>query len=314
MSTTGWLGRALSALLAVALSSCVPAEATLEDIPRYNEKTLMGQVQARGSLIVGYDPDFAPFAFESLPTRHPDGMAVDLGQIVADGLGVEVEYVAMDTSQLLQALANERPDPETGLRAGELDLAFPIVPLTEANVRAFGFSNPYFIAHQRLLVRLGSGITDVDDLSDKQVCAALDPTTGINLRSFDPTIDVDNGSAQWCFDALRRGDVAAVTAHDAILLAEVQRTKVVAAGTPVGRPTYEVEIVGQGLSTVGYGAAGPPASATFMTFVSAQLGLAKDDGRYMAIYDRWIRPLLGADADDEPPAIGVTEAAALYPQ
>lgn len=293
--------RVLVLFAAMAAASCVPPEA-IEDVPRFNERTLMGQIQARGELIVGYDPGFIPFAFESLPDGEPAGFAIELSQIVADGLGVGLEFVAMETAELMTALEAERPDPETGERAGALDLGFPIVPLTEENVRGFGFGNPYFIAHQRLLVEQGSPIQEVDDLSGEKVCAILDPITGVDLTQLDPSIEMINGIKRTCFKALAKGEVAAVTAHDALLLEELFR---------VGET--DVDLVGEDLSTVGYGAAGPPASATFMSFVSSQLGLAKDDGRYMAIYDEWIRPLLGEAADDEPPGLGVTEAAALYP-
>lgn len=296
-----WLLACLCAA-ALVLGSCVPPEESTKDVPRYSANTLMGFVQERGTLIVGYDPTFWPFSGETM-SGEPGGFAIDLAQIWAEALGVDIEYVAMSTPEMMEALEAERPDRETGERLGRLDVGFPKLPLTETTVRGYGFTNPYFLAHQRLLVREDSPIISVDDLAGKRVCAIVDPATGVDLSDINETIEVVNGIERTCYRALRTGDVDAVTAHDAILLKEIAR---------VGET--DVDMVGEDLSTVGYGAAGPPASATFMTFASFEMGLAKEDGRFMAIYDEWLAPLLGSYADTEPPDMGVTEAAALYPE
>ena len=50
---------------------------------------------------------------------------------------------------------------------GDVDLAFPVVPVVERLVRTKGVSDPYFMAHQRLLVPGDSDTDSIEDLSGR---------------------------------------------------------------------------------------------------------------------------------------------------
>jgi ABC-type amino acid transport substrate-binding protein len=240
----------------------------------------MAEIQRRGRLRIGI-PGRAP------PIGWGDrrGMSVSLGQLVADALDVAPE-IAVASSQDLLARA------ERGL----LDLAFPALPLTEARFRRYVFTDPYVVAHQRLLV---AGALPAEL---RTICAYGDPKTGADLLAVVPTARVLRASLlSRCLELLSAGRVDAVTADDVFL--EYLRSRLEA--TAGGRAP---EIVGDDLSTVGYGAVVSTGAADLAAIVERVLVEAESDGTWAQIYSRWV----GAPAD-EPPELSAEEAAALFP-
>src|SRR5687767_10747298 len=134
--------RRLVALIAVLASvlflGCIPPEPDDDLIVNYDpEETVMGEIQERGELIVGVPQGQEPFG------RFTAGF----GELVAEALGVETRIRPLPPERLLTA-----PD------AGTVDISFPLITITEKLVRRFAFTDPIYIAHQRLLVRKGSDI------------------------------------------------------------------------------------------------------------------------------------------------------------
>jgi ABC-type amino acid transport substrate-binding protein len=174
------------------------------------------------------------------------------------------------------------------------------MPITEDGVRTYSFTDPYYVAHQRLLVDEPSSIDGIDDLGTQGACSAINPTTGVALDAIDPTIHVTPAvPIDDCVALLRAGRVAAVTAPDVALI-------------EVMFETPDVKIVGDDLTTEGYGAVVRTGASQFVDFVNAVWDEAKDEGRWMSFYDRWIAPHTN-DPVEAPPIMTVEEAAALFP-
>ena len=153
------------ACLAILMVGCVPPEESNDRIKRYDpEENIMGQIQARGVMRIGIPSDHPPFAIVE-EGAEPRGFVVDLGVLAAESLGVEPEFVPAPSEDLLEMI---RLDPDECGAETELDLAFPMVPITEKMITSFTFTDPYWVGHTRSLLENGNEIDrgpDVDLLT-----------------------------------------------------------------------------------------------------------------------------------------------------
>lgn len=111
----------------------------------------------RGTWRVGLDPSFPPFEALDAGDR-PAGYDVDLARTLAADWGLEVEIVPIGFDSLIDAL-----------QAAKIDAVVSAYPYDERLTRDVGYSQPYFDAGLRLVVREGSPIAGVADLAGKRV-------------------------------------------------------------------------------------------------------------------------------------------------
>lgn len=268
-------------LAAIALASCVPPVEETTTPAHFNPETVMGQIQQRGFLKIGIASDRPLF----------DDLTKELGSYVAAAFHVEPSYVEAPNDELLPMIDD-----------GSIDMAFPITTITESLVRHYSFTDPYWVAHQRVLS------TDrtfaLDDLSGRPICAFVDPETEVDISTLQPDLDVhDATSPTECVATVRRGGAA--TASDAVLMGIVKALHLPASDTPV--------IGGDDLTTEGYGAVVVGDAPGFIEVVNNILARAQDDGTWAAAVKRSVLPYGELDAVPEPPDLTVEEAAALYP-
>lgn len=273
-------------LLAILLAGCVPPE----EGPRvvaYDEDTLAGQIQARGVLVVGIDPTYPRL---SAPGGNGyEGFLVDLGARFAAAMGVEVAYKEAP-SQLLPTLA----------RAGVIDVGMPLLPITERSVRRANLLDPYYVAHQMLLVVRGSPVRALTDLAGDKVCSAAGGETATDPAAVEPTVEVLAAErASDCLKALEAGEVAAITAPDYDLI-----------GLAAAEPG--VMIVGDELSTFGVGPVIGAGTAGFNGVLEAFMDRFDEDGTWLELYERWLAPYLPEPRSDAP-SMDLEDAAALWP-
>jgi polar amino acid transport system substrate-binding protein len=291
----------LFAILTCVVAACVPAAPTTQQVVQYDPvKTKMGQIQQRGTIVIGVPDNFYPFGYVGGPegsasaqgkgTQQPAGFTVALGKLVAAALGVKAEFLSLPSARLLSALD-----------ASEADLVFPMTPITEAAIATHPFTDPYFIAHQRLLVPQRSSVNNLSALHGKAVCSAIDPKTEIPLTLLDPGISLFSvTSALRCSAPLEANRAVAATASDAALMGLM-------AALPGSR------IVGDQLTTEGYGAAVDPCDAGFAQFVTRVFADAKSAGQWTALYRRWVQPASGTDSTPPAPTMTVIDASDLFP-
>lgn len=279
------------ALSAALLSACVPPETEKSLGRTFPETTRMGEIQAAGSLRIAVLPDDLPLG--SL-AGEPKGIAADLGRYVARTLGVEPEFVSAPSEQMLTLVS----DPENT----EVDLAFTNLALTEELVRDNVFTNPYFVAHQQLLVAEGSDVESTDDLRGERACAfyAGSEETAADLTKLG--VSMAPADQQECPRLLARGRVEAVTAPTEALVNIAQQLEKRA------RQTYE--IVGDELNTQAYSIATSRGAASFVTYINSVLHKAVEDGVMGRSYERWLSPYVEVQ---EPPGLSLEEAAAIFP-
>ncbi|HEU4480274.1 MAG TPA: transporter substrate-binding domain-containing protein [Actinomycetota bacterium] len=291
---------ALGIVVAALLSSCVPAEPELLVYRRYDPAlTVMGVIQEEGVLRVGV-PDDQPALAREVDGEY-EGLTVDLGRAVADALRVELEVVPAPSEDLLDMVRVERTSPTEILR-GELDIAFPLVPITEKSARNNSFTDPYLLAHQRLL--LPSETADLELDPDGPVCSLIDPDTGVDLTTLDPDVEVYEASGiDDCVERLRSSRRPMATGPDVVLRGIQLRLEEVCSRGRCAADEVPV-ITGDALNTEGYGAAVQSGASGWKSFIETAFRVFELDGKWHDPTD------LG---DDVPPVLRVEDAAALYP-
>nr|MBA2599112.1 transporter substrate-binding domain-containing protein [Actinomycetota bacterium] len=285
--------RRTSLLCLVVLSvaaSCVPPET--DPIRRFAADTPLGEFQKAGIMRIAVDTNWTPFGTGT--SADPRGFAVDLGIFVGGEMGMETEFIAASSPEEVENLVN----------GGEADLGFAAIELTEENVRNNSLTDPFFIAHQRLLVPGVSNIEDIADLQGKEVCEVVDEVTGVSAAELVEAATVSStNDLRGCAIALKREEVDAIFALDGHLMRWLD---------PDSTRRTSFEFVGEDETTVGWAAIASPELSGLVGHFNDSLAEAKVDGDWLKWYARWIEPFT-SERDAEPPGLSLEEAAALFP-
>ena len=274
---------ALGALVLAA--ACVPADADF--VKRYPADTPLGELQESGEMTIAVQSDWPPFG--STPENDAvRGFLTELARFIAREMGVRARIVAGGSAdEVFNAVADNIAD-----------LGLARIQLVEDLVRNYPVTDPYFIAHQRLLVAEESGLESVDDLSGMSVCEVPEGATSISIAELNPDARVvQRSDVHDCVRALRGGKVDAVSAQDARLFYALDDPS--------------LALVGENLTTVGYGAVASPEVTGLSAYFDGELAEAKNDGDWLRWHAEHIEPLTGEEGT--PPNLSMEEAAALYP-
>jgi ABC-type amino acid transport substrate-binding protein len=268
------------------LAACIPPETDVQDVVAHERGTTMARLQRGGEITIALPDDLGPFSsFDA--GAEPRGFVAELAAEVEAALGVEATYVAAPGEEGLDMV-----------RAGEVDLAFPAVGITEQLARRNNLSAPYWVGHKRLLVPEDSSVEVAEDL-DGRVCQYEEERTRTDIAELVDGIQVtDVPDFQQCSNELE-GGAAAATSPDIYLMVLAEE-----------QDGYEIR--GEQLSTAGYGAALPRESADMTAFVNAVLSDAKSDGRWRAYYEEWLAPVANTPGVNAPD-LTLEEAATLWP-
>jgi glutamate transport system substrate-binding protein len=240
--------------------------------------------------VIGVKYDVPPFGFNNPKSGKVEGFDVDLGQAVADKLGVEPKFI--------EAISDNRIP---FLQDGTADLILSTMTINEERVGQIEFSDPYYIAKGRILVKKdNSDITGVDSLAGKNVCTALGSTYEATLKEQAPDAKlklVDSYSE--CLESLQNGSVDAISTDDVILTGMIIQDD-------------SLKLVGDELSQEPYGAGIKKGNTELQEFVNGVFDEYKQDGRYDKTYEKWVGQY--TDTEAEPPDMTVDEAVELVKQ
>ncbi len=217
----------VAALLVVGLAGCgghvkaaaqTPAQ-RFTQILGHRPTGLAATIAARGVLVVGEDPEFAPQSSVGA-TGAWSGFDVDVAQQVATLLDVDVEIRELDWARVPAAL-----------KGAKYDVAISSIATDPAPASGLAFTAPYTYSAAQVLVRTGSTpITTLAGLSGKAVGASaattyqrfLEAATGVQVQLYttdaDAVADVGNGSLAGAMTAdttaatMRAGGVAVTVA------------------------------------------------------------------------------------------------------
>ncbi|MFD7701264.1 glutamate ABC transporter substrate-binding protein [Streptomyces caelestis] len=150
-----------------------------------------------------------------LGLKTPDGsfsgFDVDVATYVAKELGYEPDQI--------EWVETKSADRENALSRGDVKLIAATYSITDERKQKVDFAGPYLLAHQDLLVKADSDITEATDLNDKKLCSVTGSTSAQNVKNdFAPKAQLSNrGGYSECLSALQNGQVDALTTDDSIL-------------------------------------------------------------------------------------------------
>ena len=248
--------------------------------------TTMAKLKDDGEIAIGVKFDVPPFGFKNPQSGAVEGFDIDLGKRIAQELGVKAKFI--------EAISDNRLP---FLKDGTADLILSTMTITAERDEEIDFSEPYFVARGRVLVKEDSDIKDVDDLSGEKVCTALGSTYEATLKKQAPKADlrlVDTYSE--CLELIQNGAVDAVSTDDVILTGMIQQDD-------------SLKLVGDPLTTEPYGAGIKERDTEFQKFVSEVIAKWKRDGGWAAAYQKWVGRYTGEKQD--PPTTTLAEALKL---
>ncbi|MEU5508950.1 glutamate ABC transporter substrate-binding protein [Streptomyces fungicidicus] len=150
-----------------------------------------------------------------LGLKKPDGsfsgFDVDVATYVAKELGYEADQI--------EWVETKSADRENALARGDVKFIAATYSITDERKEKVDFAGPYLLAHQDLLVKKDSDITEATDLNDKKLCSVTGSTSAQNVKKdFAPKAQLKQvGTYSECVAALQSGAVDALTTDDSIL-------------------------------------------------------------------------------------------------
>jgi len=117
------------------------------------------KVMSRGKIVVGVKADYKPWGYRDT-SGDIVGMEIDVAQAVADAMGVELETVAVQSSNRMQFLEQGKIDLMIATMSDRADRR-EIVGITQPN---------YYTSGTNIMAPKALGFTDWEDLRGKPVC------------------------------------------------------------------------------------------------------------------------------------------------
>ena len=145
------LGAASAALILASSSSFASGHMCTNDTWK--------KVMERGKMVVGVKADYKPWGFRDT-SGSIVGMEADMAQIAADAMGVELELVAVQSSNRMQFLEN-----------GKIDLMIATMSDRPDRRKIVGITQPnYYTSGTNVMSPKAVGISNWEDLRGKPVC------------------------------------------------------------------------------------------------------------------------------------------------
>ncbi len=150
-----------------------------------------------------------------LGLKEPDGsfsgFDVDVATYVAKELGYDADQI--------EWVETRSADRENALTRGDVKIIAATYSITPEREDKVDFAGPYLLAHQDLLVKADSDISEGTDLNGKKLCSVTGSTSAQNVKDdFAPKAQLREYSGySECIAGLQSGKVDAVTTDDSIL-------------------------------------------------------------------------------------------------
>ncbi|MBQ7064873.1 MAG: transporter substrate-binding domain-containing protein [Firmicutes bacterium] len=148
----------LAALMVISFAACTqkPAESSKPESAA-EPQNLLDTIKARGSLIIATEGAWAPWTYHDENDKLV-GLDIEIGQLLADGLGVKAEFAETNWEAIL-----------SGVSSGRFDIACNGVGYSEERAKSYNFSDPYVYDRTVLVVRSDNDtIKTFDDLKGKK--------------------------------------------------------------------------------------------------------------------------------------------------
>lgn len=189
------MAAAAAALTACGGSSSTAAAPSAAAGSAAASEALSADVQAivdRGVLKVGVKNAVKGFSFQDTLTGEYTGLEDSLAELIAEHLGVDVEFTTVTAATRGELLDS-----------GDIDCVLATFTITEERKQSWDFTTPYYTDHVSVLVEDSAGIKELADLKDKVVGVSSGSTSARALvkEMIDEGIIEDTGFDAETFNA-----------------------------------------------------------------------------------------------------------------
>ncbi|MEO8385060.1 MAG: amino acid ABC transporter substrate-binding protein [Betaproteobacteria bacterium] len=246
------------------------------------------KIKDSNTISLGVRETSLPFSYLD-DQQHVVGYSIDLCNKIVDAIKVELKLPALQVKQIPVISQTRVPL----VANGTVDLECGSTTNTYTRQKQVDFSHVTFIGGTRLLVRVNSGIKEVEDLKGKTVSVSQGTTNERTIKNISDQKQLgikilnvkDHGEG---FLAVETGRVQANVSDDIQLLALAKNAK---------KPA-DYAVVGRQLSYEPFGLMFRRGDADFKLIVNKTLSQLFRSGDIEKIYDKWFLPL-GAPMDDK---------------
>jgi glutamate transport system substrate-binding protein len=268
--TTGLVGAALALML--ALAACGGDDdggdgGQVNSGASFAEGTTMARLKQAGAVRVGTKFDQPLFGLKNLEGK-PEGFDVEIAKLIAGEMGI-----AADKIQWVEAVSANR---EPFIQQDKVDFVVATYTINDKRKQVVDFAGPYYEAGQDIMVAKGNpeGIGGPDDLAGKKVCSVTGSTPAENIRTNYPKADLTEFDVySKCAEALKNGQVQAVTTDNVILLGLIDQDK------------EAFELVNKPFTKEPYGIGLKKGDTEFRNFINDTLEKIEQDGRWLKAWD-----------------------------
>jgi glutamate transport system substrate-binding protein len=165
---------------------------------------------------------------------------------------------------------------EPFIQQGRVDFVVATYTINDERTQVVDFAGPYYVAGQDIMVAKGNpeGIAGPEDLAGKKVCSVTGSTPAENIRENYPEADLTEFDVySKCAEALKNGQVQAVTTDNVILLGLISQDQ------------EAFELVGQPFTKEPYGIGLKKDDTEFRNFINDTLEKIQQDGRWQKAWD-----------------------------
>jgi glutamate transport system substrate-binding protein len=268
--TSGLVGLALA--LTLALAACGGDDeggdgGQTNEGASFAEGTTMARLNQAGTVTVGTKFDQPLFGLKNLEGK-PEGFDVEIAKLIAGELGI-----AADKVNFIEAVSANR---EPFIQQDKVDFVVATYTINDKRKEVVDFAGPYYVAGQDIMVAKGNpdAIAGPDDLAGKKVCSVTGSTPAENIRTNYPDAQLTEFDVySKCAEALKNGQVQAVTTDNVILLGLISQDP------------EAFELVGKPFTEEPYGIGLKKGDDQFRTFINDTLDKLYQDGRWKAAWD-----------------------------
>jgi glutamate transport system substrate-binding protein len=233
----------------------------------FAEGTTMAKLKEAGTVKVGTKFDQPLFGLKNLEGK-PEGFDVEIAKLIAGEMGI-----APDKIEFVEAVSANR---EPFIQQGKVDFVVATYTINDKRKQVVDFAGPYYEAGQDIMVAKGNpeGIGGPDDLAGKKVCSVTGSTPAENIRTNYPKAELTEFDVySKCAEALKNGQVQAVTTDNVILLGLISQDE------------EAFELVGKPFTKEPYGIGVKKGDTEFRTFINDTLEKIEQDGRWKTAWD-----------------------------
>ena len=233
----------------------------------FAEGTTMARLQQAGAVKVGTKFDQPLFGLKNLEGK-PEGFDVEIAKLIAGEMGI-----AADKVEFIESVSANR---EPFIQQGKVDFVVATYTINDKRKEVVDFAGPYYVAGQDIMVAKGNpeGIAGPDDLSGKKVCSVTGSTPAENIRTNYPKAELTEFDVySKCAEALKNGQVQAVTTDNVILLGLIDQDP------------EAFELVGKPFTEEPYGIGLKKGDTEFRNFINDTLEKIYHDGRWKAAWE-----------------------------